>query len=257
MGLIETADFRLDTYATGEPDSRRLALVLPGLVDTKDRPYLREHTDFLGGLGYLAVAFDPPGTWSSSGSIEDYTVTNYLQAISQLIEHYGNRPTTLAGASLGGRIALLAAMRNGHVDRAVAITTVFPFIRDENRQSRTVKWQAQEERLFKIEDPNVPDRYREFRLPYSHSEDAQQYDVPGTAALAELAIPKLFIVATRDSLVPPAVAYETYEMAAEPKELFKLNADHDYWRTPNHIRRVNRIIGGFLLRAEAHETRAT
>lgn len=250
MGVVETASFSLDTYSAGEADGEKLALVLPGFLETKDRPYLKNHTDYLADLGYLAVSFDPPGTWGSGDNIEDYTVTNYLQAIDELIEHFGNRPVAVMGNSMGGRVALLAAMRNEHVGSVAAVATVFPYIRDRNRDSRTVKWQAEKERILRVESPQDPNQIIEFWLPYSHSEDAQKYDVPGSAGLRKLVKPKLFVIATRDTVVTPAEALETFEMAAEPKELRKLNAGHEYWRYPRHVQRINHMVGSFLRRAD-------
>ena len=43
----------------------------------------------LAALGFHAVAFDPPGSWKRPGF---YTVTNYLGAVNELVEHYGNGP---------------------------------------------------------------------------------------------------------------------------------------------------------------------
>lgn len=101
--LIKTESFNLAVYQKGSPDSKKLALVLPGRLDTKDYPHMRSHVDFLASKGYLALSFDPPGSWESEGDISLYLTTNYLKAVKELINHFGNKPTLLIGHSRGGK----------------------------------------------------------------------------------------------------------------------------------------------------------
>src|SRR3989344_7326448 len=110
--MIKTSSFELAEYQQGDTNSSKLALVLPGKLDTKDYPHMRSHVDFLAGKGYLAVSFDPPGTWESPGDISLYTMTNYLRSVNELIEHFGNKPTFVMGHSLDGALAMEASFRN-------------------------------------------------------------------------------------------------------------------------------------------------
>lgn len=244
MGLVETANYSLDTYIKGEPDAEGLALVLPGFLDTKDRSYLKHHVDYLARLGYLAMSFDPPGTWGSSGNIEDYTATNYLGAIDELIEHFGNRPTFEMGHSLGGRMAILSGARNPNIHSLAAIMTVFDYIREDNYESRVTKWRTEGKKVFRIDSPSEPGRVRQFELPYSYSADAQLHQSHDD--LNTLAMPKLFIAGRHDRLVTPAEALATYDMVGAPKELRWLNAGHYYGERPAFVGAVNRMIGSFL-----------
>jgi hypothetical protein len=79
MKILETKSFKLASYAEGDPTSARLALVLPGRLETKDYVHIKSHVAHLAGLGFYALSFDPPGTWESPGDIELYTNTNYLK----------------------------------------------------------------------------------------------------------------------------------------------------------------------------------
>ncbi len=82
VDIIKTPSFELAVYIKGKSDAKKLALVLPGRLETKDYPHMRSHVNYLAKRGYLALSFDPPGTWDSPGEIEFYTMTNYLKAIN-------------------------------------------------------------------------------------------------------------------------------------------------------------------------------
>lgn len=88
MNLLQLPSFTIATYMQGNPDAEKLALVLPGKLDTKDYAHMRSHVDFLAERGYLALSFDPAGTWESPGDISLYTLNNYLKTIDELIEHF-------------------------------------------------------------------------------------------------------------------------------------------------------------------------
>ena len=70
MNLIKTESFQLATYSQGDSESKKLALVLPGKLDTKDYSHMKSHVKYLAIMGYFALSFDPPGTWESKGDIK-------------------------------------------------------------------------------------------------------------------------------------------------------------------------------------------
>jgi pimeloyl-ACP methyl ester carboxylesterase len=62
MKILETKSFKLASYAEGDPTSARLALVLPGRLETKDYVHIKSHVAHLAGLGHLTFYRDlPPG----------------------------------------------------------------------------------------------------------------------------------------------------------------------------------------------------
>ncbi|MEJ0073023.1 MAG: alpha/beta hydrolase [Candidatus Saccharibacteria bacterium] len=117
----ENPNFELATYEQGNSEAERLAIVLPGRLDTKDYAHIRSHVDFLASLGYHALSFDPPGTWESPGDISLYTTTNVQQAIQEIIELFGDKPTVIAGHSRGGSHALLSGVAFPAITHMVAI----------------------------------------------------------------------------------------------------------------------------------------
>lgn len=105
ISSLKLGQFRVSIYEKGNPIAGKIALVLPGRLESKDYAHVHSHVDTLAGLGFHAVTFDPPGSWESSGDINDYTVTNYLTVVNKLVAYYGDRPTLLLGHSLGGSVA--------------------------------------------------------------------------------------------------------------------------------------------------------
>ncbi len=236
--IIQTKSFKLAVYHQGSLDASRLALLLPGRLDTKDYPHMRSHVDFLASKGYLAVSFDPPGTWESPGDISLYTMTNYLAAINELIEHFGSKSTVLIGHSRGGTMAMLAGCRNKYVTHIVNIfgkahTHAIPEAMkpgDSEEDGRDL--------------PGDPTQFKIYKLPYEFFADATKYDT--YAEVVTCTKPKLFISGLHDTFAPPETMSEMYNISVEPKKLVTLDCDHDYRLRPEMIERVNDTISQFL-----------
>jgi len=241
--IVKTNSFELAIYATGNEQSHKLALVLPGRLDTKDYANMQSHVDYLASKGYYAVSFDPPGTWESPGDIGLYSTTNYLKAINELIEYYGNKPTLVIGHSRGGSMALLAGTTNQHVTHMVAVmshhgpTTVgIPDTKGVATKSL---------RDLPPGTSRTTDK-KEFMLPYAYFEDQTQYDA--LEALKTCDKPKLFFYGTEDVLVTSESVKAMYETAAEPKMLHELESEHDYRLHAAVIDEVNKVVADFLAR---------
>lgn len=247
MDKIKTNSFNLAVYSKGDVNAPKLALVLPGQLDTKDYPHMRSHVDFLASKGFLALSFDPPGTWESGDDINQYTMTNYLKAINELIEHFGSKPTFTMGHSRGGAMATLAGITNPHVFAFTAVMSTYTYNLNINTQYRAEeyeKWKAIGVKDSWRDLPSDPDQKRLFKLPWAFVEDSVQYDM--LDGLKQCTKPKLFILGTRDTMIKPEIVRTAYEAAAEPKQLYELDSDHDYRRHPDLIEEVNRVIGEFL-----------
>lgn len=237
--MIKTESFELAEYAQGGVNAERLALVLPGRLDTKDYPHMRSHVDMLAGLGYYAISFDPPGTWESPGGIELYTMTNYLKALQEVIALYRGKPTLLIGHSRGGSMAMLGGTT---IDQVTAFASIM------SRPSASVPVDEAtyiEREVFEsYRDEPFGNGQRRFDLPYSYFEDATRYDM--SEDLAACAKPKLFIYGEQDAIVKPDSVRQAYEAAADPKEIHSVDCEHDYRRHPDKIEEVNRILAEWL-----------
>ena len=244
MSLIKTKSYELATYERGDLNAAKLAIVLPGRLESKDYVHIRSHVDTLATLGFHAVAFDPPGSWESPGTIEAYTVTNYLGAVNELIEHYGTKPTILVGHSLGGSIATLAGASNPHVSTYIAMMSLV----SGPGTTEDLEWKADGKLTFYR---NLPpgdyhtDEQKRYDLPYSFFEDALTHDTK--TALQTCHKLKLFILGKRDTQNASSYPPEEYALIAEPKQLVEIDSGHSYRYSPVLIDQVNALIQKFVL----------
>jgi len=236
MKLIKTPSFELAVYKQGDEKADKLVLCLPGRLDTKDYAHMRSHVDFLAGKGYLALSFDPPGTWESSGDISFYTTQNYLKAVDELIRHYGNRPTIVIGHSRGGSMAMLAGINNKYVTHFVAVMSHYgPSFKPKESGDVSISYRDLPPGTEKTKER------KQFNLPMSYFDDPTPY-----TGLERCANPKLFFLGKEDKTVLPEDVMESYELAAEPKQLCELDSNHDYRYHPTTIKEVETVINKFL-----------
>lgn len=244
MNIIKTLSFQLAVYSKGDDDAPKLALLLPGQLDSKDYPHMHSHVDFLASRGFFALSFDPPGTWESPGDIALYTMTNYLKAINELIEYFGNKPTLVMGHSRGGAMAMLASITNPHTTGFISVFSNYTYDSKVNTLYNDKGWRAKGYKDSWRDLPSDPNQKKLFKLPYAFVEDQRQYDM--LDGLKQCTKPKLFFLGTRDPLIKPDTVRTAFEAAAEPKRLHEMNSDHDYRWHPELIEEVNKVVGDFL-----------
>lgn len=245
---VQTTHFQLATLQAGDRKAKELALIVPGKLDTKDYAHLTELVEYFAQIGFFAVSFDPPGTWESGGEIEDYTVTNYLAAIDEVIEHFGNRPTVMVGHSRGGSVSINAAARNSHITRVVTLMSRAEILSEDS------EWKA---RGYVDEYRDLPPgrqrtpkaSRRHFRLPYSFHIDAMQYDT--VAALKSLTQPKLFFSGAQDKITSPTLIEKAFTLATDPKMYHQVDFGHDIRLDQTIIDEVKTVISEFLERHPA------
>jgi pimeloyl-ACP methyl ester carboxylesterase len=238
--LVKTKSFEVAVYAKGDPASAKLAMVIPGRLDSKDYLHNTSLVDYLATRDFYAISFDPPGTWESPGSIDLYTTTNYLKLVDELIEYFGNKPTLLAGHSRGGTVAMLAGPKNPFVNSFIAIfsSTGAPDAPDE---SRIVDGAVISYRDVPPGTSITKEQVR-FDLPLAYFEDGQQYDArPGLSACTK---PKLFFYSTEDDA--NKLEKVGYESSPEPKMIHALKSEHDYRYHAEIVAEVNEVVGKFL-----------
>jgi pimeloyl-ACP methyl ester carboxylesterase len=242
MTIIKTKTFELAVYEKGDPNSSKLAIVIPGRLDTKDYIHNTSLVDYLASRGYFALSFDPPGIWESPGNIELYTTTSCIKAVDELIEHFGNKPTLLAGHSRGGTIAMLAGPKNLHVTHFIPIFSYYGAPSDPLDEriidGRVISYRDLPPGNIKTE------KQKEFGLPLNYFKDGKQYNA--LSALKNCTKPKLFFYGEKDDMNDPEEIKKAYEESAEPKIIHGVNSDHDYRYHPEIIKEVNKIVGLFL-----------
>lgn len=244
MQLITTKSFQLAIDTCGDVNAKKLALVLPGRLDTKDYFHISSHLEFLASLGYFAVSLDPPGTWQSPGDISLFTTTNYLQAISELIEFHGNKPTILMGHSRGGTVAIHAGTTNPNVQGVIAIMASLDGPSEPSPLA--IK------NGYELESRDLPPgktkskEQKTFSLPLFYFQDGQKYDT--LKVLQGCSKPKLLFYATQDDFSDPSDYQKVFATLPDPKELHELNCTHDYRYSPSAVEEVNQVAKQFLLK---------
>jgi len=68
----------------------KIALLLPGYLDSPDYLHMRIFERRLQELGYVAERLDPCNLWTSD-DVSDYSVTNYIKHIKNRIDFYTRR----------------------------------------------------------------------------------------------------------------------------------------------------------------------
>lgn len=241
--MIKTKSFTLAGYSKGNPAAEKVALVLPGRLDTKDYANMQNHVSFFAELGFFALSFDPPGTWGSPGGMVLYTMTNYLKAINELIEYLGNKKTILMGHSRGGSMAMLGGIENPHVTHFIAVMS---------RATMSMPRSSMKPGDVQISCRDMPGNVQEkkkFELPFSFFEDSARYTM--LDGLGQCRKPKLFIGSRSDTTVPLADVQQAYDAAAQPKWMRVIDSVHDYRLHPHSIDEVNRVMGEFLKESKA------
>ena len=227
--------------------SDRLAILVPGYLDSKDYVHLVMLAEDLSHIGYTAVRFDPAGTWESEGDISEYTIARELDDVGDIISFMLREKTyssiALAGHSRGGAVSILYAARDPRISAVCAIMAP-PALRRVASDEKIARWKKDG---FRASLKNVPDSMNEkvFRVPYAVVEESIKYDLP--AEVGKLHIPLLLIAGDNDEQVLPRDVKKIYELAHEPKKFISLKGvGHVYRRFPEQIKMVNEVVLAFL-----------
>ncbi|NMC51768.1 alpha/beta hydrolase [Candidatus Kuenenbacteria bacterium] len=243
MNIIKTKSFELAILSRGDCSAPKLAILIPGRLDTKDYINFVSHAEYLTGNGFLAVAFDPPGVWGSPGGIELYTTTNYIKAINELIEYFGDKPTLLLGHSRGAAAAILASS-NINVIGVVSVMANFgaPTVPSGEAQGKGFEITRRD-----LPPGGTPTKERkEFTLPIAYWDDGKKYNTIET--LKKCIKPKLIVCGTTDQFTTPDEVKNLYKMIPEPKMIKEINCNHDYRYYLGAIQEVEEALGQFLYR---------
>ena len=225
--------------------SEKLAILLPGYLDSKDYPHLIALAEDLKNDGYTAVRFDPTGTWESGGDISDYTITQYLKDIKNVLEYMlqqkDYRRILLGGHSRGGMVSILYAARDPRISNVVGIMSSSGPIEGKMRE----EWQKTGIRTSYRDLPDKKDQRIKFNVPFSHAEDRDKYNV--VEDVKKVKVPIILVAGELDDLVLPDDVREIFSNANEPKKFVIVKGiDHDYRLNNQDIKKVNREIIDWL-----------
>ena len=95
----------------GPEDGSPTVLFLPGYASDMEGTKAEAIDAFCAARGVGCLRFDYSGTGSSGGKFEDGTLTRWLEEVLAAIDLLSDGPLILAGSSMGGWLALHAALR--------------------------------------------------------------------------------------------------------------------------------------------------
>ena len=222
--------------------SKKLFVLLPGFLDSKDYAGLVGLANDLQGVGWTVIRVDSFGTWKSKGAIGDYSTTRRLQDVDLVIDFakkvYGTEQIFVGGHSMGGRVAMLYAGR--HLGVAAVIVIMSGAL-----SSMAVRWEKGKAKSSSRDLPENPKLSREFVVPYSFAEDALQYNA--IEDIPRIKVPILFIAGEQDTLISPEKIKAGYLAANEPKKFVIIpDVGHDYRHEPAQIPLVSHEVLKFL-----------
>jgi pimeloyl-ACP methyl ester carboxylesterase len=220
----------------------KLAILCPGYLDSKYYNGLAGLAETLAKEGYMVVRFEPTGTWESDGDISQYTSTQYLKDIKNVLEfmlkqsHFNH--IVIGGHSRGGHMSLLYAARDKRVSCVIAI---MPSSKRTALNKEIDTWKEKGFQLSYRDLPGQKNKRRSFNVPFSHLEDHLKYNV--VEEVRRINIPLIFIAGGLDTDCPPEVIKEIFDRANEPKRFVIIpNIGHDYRHNISEVRIVDAKI---------------
>lgn len=233
----------MNFYIPKDKDFDKLAVILPGFLDSKDYDHLVELGKFLAEKNYLGVSFNPTGTWKNTENTGKYSISQYLLDIDEAILTAKEKfkqdfsEIIILGHSLGGKVALIYASRNKNIKMVVGIMP-------PNQQDWS-KWKDNGLRVSVRNQPKNIIKLVSFKIPFSFVEDSLKYDL--IEALSKIDCPILFIAGELDDVVLPEIVESIYQKAKEPKKYILIKGiGHNYRLFKDQIKKVNDEIGKFI-----------
>src|SRR5688572_17467192 len=112
LAYFDPGDGRRLAYRLREPKAGSpTVLFLPGYASDMEGAKAEAIDAFCAARGVGCLRFDYSGTGSSGGRFEDGTLARWLDEVLAAIDLMTDGPLILAGSSMGGWLALLAALK--------------------------------------------------------------------------------------------------------------------------------------------------
>lgn len=218
----------------------KLALLLPGYLDSPDYLHLVTFEKRLKELGYTVERLDPCNLWTS-GDVSNYSVTNYIEQIKDRVDFYNNQnpeEILLIGHSLGGFTSILAGNSIPEVTKIVALCP------PSSIEGLAKKWDGKPSRISKRDLPNDEAKFREFNIPQAFVEDARKYSA--IESVRNIKKPLMIFIGMEDTSVPPTETEILVSNAVNPFVIRMKNIGHDFRHSQDESNKVMKEIEKFL-----------
>ncbi len=220
--------------------THKFIVICPSFLGSKDYENVVRMTEMFAQCGYTAVRFNPTGTWTSEGCISDYTITQYLTDIRNVIAYmemeHNFTHSTVCGHSIGGTVALLYASKYKDVSTVISIMspTRMPVTPEEKDL-----WEKKGFKISVREHPDNNTKREEFGVPFSCLTDYEGYDL--IAEVSNIECEAFVFAGELDQLAPPDEMLELYEKITSEQKAFAVIPEtvHDYRLNEEEIAIVN------------------
>lgn len=219
----------------------KLALLLPGYLDSPDYLHMIIFEKRLKELGYTTERLDPCNLWKT-GDVNNYSITNYIKQTSDRIKYYKNqnpKEIVLIGHSLGGFVSIIAGSRNSEVTKIIALCP------PPNRIKSKADWNGKKFRHSKRDLPDNPMQFRSFDVPYSFAEDGLQYSAVNEVKNIYKSL--MIFIALDDDVISPELTEKIVKNAKNPYVVRQPNMGHNFRKSEKECNLVMAEIEKFLL----------
>lgn len=199
----------------------KIALLLPGYLDSPDYSHMLIFENGLKKLGYIVERLDACNLWKT-GDVNNYSITNFIKQIKERVEYYEKQKPdeiVLIGHSNGAFTSIIAGNRLQGVTKIVALCP------PPDKEGSESKWKNGV-RVSKKDFPNNPEKFREFAIPYSYIEDALKYSAVNE--VKKIHKPIMIFIALADKVVLPEWTEDIVKNANDPYVVRQPNMGHDF-----------------------------
>lgn len=199
----------------------KVALLLPGYLDSPDYLHLITFEKGLKELGYTVERLDACNLWKT-GDVANYTISNFIKQIKKRVNFYKGQnleEIVLIGHSNGAFTSIVAGARIPEVTKIVALCP------PPDKEGSEHKW-VNGVRVSKRDLPNDSTKFREFAIPDTHIKDAIQYSA--VEDVKKIYKPIMIFIALDDTVVKPEWTEEIVSNANNPYVVRQPNMGHDF-----------------------------
>lgn len=225
-------------YSPDSDTSSKLAIFCHGYRSTKDTSKVMHLAEKTTSKGINFFAFDFSGRGESDGKFEDTTITDYINDLKCVIDHFskGYKDILIIGSSLGGLVALQRASRDKRIKALVLLSPVsyFPYKKTEEHSPEKVKEWKDKGYIY-----TESTRFGQMKINYSFYADGLKYN--DYSVYDTIRIPVLVIHGTKDGSAPINFSRNLIKHLKNNKFVELKNSDHFYSREEDFRRAMDEI----------------
>lgn len=223
-----------------------LVLLLQGFLGKKDGTKLNSLSESLTNNGFATIRFDYAGYGKSEGDASnEYFVSKIIDDIQFILNcvksnnKLDHSRIGIWGQSMGGMLAIIIAPMNTDIKVVCAVSSPSTITLNDDLQNKIEEWKQK----------GVLEKFNSngdlIKITYKFVEDARKWNAQ--KVVTKITSPKLFILGTNDTTVPPEITRSLFESANEIKELLEVaNMPHEYNQNPKFIDIVNNASVSFI-----------